>query len=69
MTKLYYTLVQRIDGKWHIEFGDHDRDAVNAELDEYHMNGSYKKDLRILTTGPDQASINAAVAKLNGDKE
>lgn len=60
----YYSLLVKEDGRWTIQFGDYDRKVVQQEVaDEY--SGVTTK---IITTNPDQASIVAAVAALNGDE-
>ena len=65
----YFTLVA-IDGTptdtpWGIAFGDFDKDVVEAEMEDYRENGWTKKQLKIIKTASDQASIDAAVAALN----
>jgi hypothetical protein len=65
--RTYYTLAV-FDGYWSPEFGDYDRDTVQGELEEYRERGVFKKHLRILKTEDTQASIDAAVAKLNSVK-
>lgn len=64
MTK-YYSIITRDSAasSWAVQFGDYDRDVVADELadsyaDEYAA--------RIISTADDKASIDAAVAKLNG---
>jgi len=68
MPRKYHTLVVR-DGKaspWGIHFGDYDRETVEQEREDgrdYYKAG----DMRIITTSDArQATIDAAVAKLNG---
>jgi hypothetical protein len=67
MSHRYHTLLRREDGIWAIEFGDYSRAVVQDELED--TVGGYqdvrRKDLKIITTYDDQASINAAVADLN----
>lgn len=67
MARRYYTLVQRIDGRWFPQFGAYDRAVVAEErqgmLDAH--DAPRAKDLKIIRTGPKQADINAAIAKLN----
>lgn len=66
MARKYYTLCIREDGIWAQQFGDYDRMTVSFEVDCLRERGSIKKgDYKILTTGPKQADINAAVAALN----
>lgn len=67
MSRKYFSLLQRIDDQWTIQFGDYDRSIVEAERDDYrHGSQSIKaRDLKIISSGGTQAAINAAVAKLN----
>lgn len=65
----YYTLAVRIDGRWSPEFGDYDRECVQVELAGYLDSGAWKrKDLKIVTTDDNQAAIDAAIRKLNGEE-
>lgn len=65
--RTYYTLAQRIDGKWTPQFGDYDRETVAAEIADYADNGTAKrKDMRIVASGDKQADIVAKLAALNG---
>jgi hypothetical protein len=74
----YYTLLERSEAGWHIAFGDYKRHIVDYELNELYYN--YKIDnlgkrkakrlkkaelFKIITTAPDQESINRAVASEN----
>ena len=55
---IYYTLIVEIDdNRWSIEFGDYDLDVVEDERDDYQYRGQRT---RIITSQPDQGSINAA---------
>lgn len=68
MSHRYFVLLHReANGNWEIEFGDYNRGVVQDELED--TVGGYKdirrKDLKIIQTGDDQTSINAAVAELN----
>lgn len=69
MTKnrTYYSLCLRDDGDlvWRLEFGDYDRDCVQAELEAYTEHDYLKRNAKIIKSADDQASINAAVAALN----
>lgn len=69
MARKYYTLLAREHGLWVIEFGDYDKEVVQAERDEYRYIGRAARDLKIITT-PDakQKTINAVVAKFNEGK-
>lgn len=67
MARLYHNLFLYMDGYWSLQFGDYDRKTVQDELDDYRDKGFYKKALRIVTTNDDQASINAAIDKINAD--
>lgn len=66
MTRTYYTLVSRTetDPRFAIEFGDYLRATVAEE-----MRDDERREFKIIrTSADDQASINAAVANLNGSK-
>lgn len=72
MAKKYYTLVQfNLDTKtWQPQFGDYDRQVVEDEREDvlcgYNCGVMIrKKDLKIITTSPEQKDIDAAIAKLN----
>lgn len=69
MTKArtYYTLATReYEGApWAPQFGDYSRGCVEYELDDYRDQGYERKDLKIIKSMDDQASINAAVEALN----
>jgi hypothetical protein len=66
MTRRYFTLIEKADnGFWTIEFGAYDREDCKSELEDRADHGVRKKDLKIIATGPKQADIDAAVAKLN----
>lgn len=67
MSKSYFTLATREDdGLWYAQFGDYDRDVVKQELDDYADGGSYRrKDMRVVVTGDDQASVERGVRRLN----
>jgi hypothetical protein len=67
MARKYYTLIQRIDGRWFPQFGDYDRAVVDEErqgMRDAH-DAPRASDLKVITTGPKQADINAAIEKLN----
>ncbi len=64
MAKKYHSLLEKVDGRWTIQFGDYDKATVIEERDGYDPSVK-KKDLKIITTGPKQAEIEDAVAKLN----
>jgi hypothetical protein len=61
----YFTLAQRIDGRWTPQFGDYDRDCVESDLTGFFENGVRRKDLRIIKSGGTQAAIDAAISELN----
>lgn len=67
MTKKYYTLVQLEAGKWSPQFGDYSKAVVTQERRDMHESFPCPKlkDLRVISSSDDQASINAAVAALN----
>lgn len=75
MARKYHTLLicyphENIPGagNWQIHFGDYDKEVVKQELEDEHDSGTFKKNLKIITTGPKQADIDAAVAELNQNK-
>ena len=69
--KLYYTLLTRMTNisAWGIEFGDYDRKVVQEEADEMWDQGMGrpKKNLKIIATTPDQATITQTVDDLNAE--
>lgn len=72
MARKYFTLiVKEPEEKWSPQFGDYDRDVVEAEMRDYkdHVGDGcqWKKGTKfsIIGTNDDQASIDAMVAKLN----
>jgi len=66
MTTKYHTLCVRVNGRWSPEFGDYDKEVVRDERDDVRDGGGIPaRDLKIITTADDQASINAGVAHLN----
>lgn len=65
MTKRYFSLLERDDGVWRIEFGAYDRDDVEAEREDRKDHGVKISNLKIISTGAKQVDIDAAVAKLN----
>ena len=46
----YHTLLEKIDGKWHPQFGDHDKENAIAERSHMRDNGINASDLKIITT-------------------
>jgi hypothetical protein len=68
----YYTLLTRYEKKWYPQFGDYDkavveqerRDILNSPDPAEYILG---RDTLIITTGPKQKDIDAAVRKLNGE--
>ena len=72
MARTYYTAcIRDRDGVWAPQFGDYDRAVVVEEMEDWHdatgLHGSKRRDMKIITTGPKQADINAAVDALNKD--
>jgi len=65
MARKYFTLAVREAGQWSPQFGDYDRETVEAERDDYRDHGHKVRDLRIVQSGDTQAAIDAAIAKLN----
>lgn len=66
--RTYYTLLSRETphANWVIEFGDYDRNCVREERDDMCAGHYCDYAFKIITTLDDQASIDAAVAELNG---
>lgn len=63
----YFTLLQRHEGVWGIEFGDFDRETVEAELQDYRDHFIRKADLKIIRTADyATATIQPIVDALNG---
>jgi hypothetical protein len=69
MARKYFTLLQLIDGVWSIQFGDFDRECVDAErrdmLTGTGMCPPKARELKIITSGSRQHEIVAKVAELN----
>lgn len=61
----YYSLLVRLDGRWSIHFGDYDRQVVAEEQADVLDSSGDKAITKIITTGPDQASIDKRVADMN----
>lgn len=65
----YYTLAILTDGQWHAEFGDYDREAVLDErecyTDDAHPDGVTSRNSKVVKSHDSQASIDAAIARLN----
>lgn len=70
MSKKYYSLLQRIDGRWTIQFGDYVKNVVYQEkLDMMDSDSDLKsRDLTIITTSDHQKMIEEAVAQLNAGR-
>ena len=67
--RTYFALVERIDGRWGIAFGDFDRETVIAERQDYLEHGSRAEDLCVLKVRTTQAAIDSAVATTNERKK
>ena len=65
MSKQYYTLAVRRNGSFEVDFGDYDREVVESERDDHLSHFVLSKDMKIVKSADDQASIESAVAKLN----
>lgn len=62
----YFTLLQRHEGQWGIEFGDKDKATVESERDDYRDHFIKAKDLKIVTTRTSRnAEIVAVATKLS----
>jgi len=66
----YHTLCERDPhtGLWSPQFGSYTRSDVTYERANYGFDVK-RKDLKIITTGPSQAEIDAGVAALNVDNQ
>lgn len=65
----YFVLVEReaVGKSWSIQFGDYDREVVDAERDERRDKGARASNLKVLTVASArQSMIDLAVAELNG---
>ncbi|RPJ08135.1 MAG: hypothetical protein EHM36_05860 [Deltaproteobacteria bacterium] len=70
MAKRYYTLVQKVDGKWTPQFGDYSREAVYEERQNlldgwYYGERGMAKKLKVIATGDEQEMINIAIQAMN----
>lgn len=64
-TKSYYTVLERWDNVWHIQYGSYSRQDCKDEVQAFRDAGSKKKNLMIITTASNQEAINAYVEALN----
>lgn len=71
----YYTLLEKLPtgrfrGVWTIQFGDYERAVVVQEMRDMQTSGSFVKGAKykVITTGHNQAEIEAMVNQLNGGK-
>jgi hypothetical protein len=66
----YFTLLERHEGQWGIEFGAYDRADVEGELQDRRDHDVKKKDLKIVKTKSARtADIEPIVAALNANPE
>jgi hypothetical protein len=65
MIRPYYTLCEKIDGKWCPQFGDYSRANVMLERRDYRDHGIKAKNMTVICTPPGQPNIDAAIAALN----
>ncbi|UGY13756.1 hypothetical protein HAP48_0035070 [Bradyrhizobium septentrionale] len=68
--KTYFSLIAREpDGEWSPQFGDYDRETVDAEKRDYidHIGTTWPKgtEFKIITSNDTQASIDAAIVALS----
>ncbi len=63
--KSYYTLLERWDNVWHIQYGSYSRADCVDEVQAYRDAGSKKKNLTIIKTLDNQETINDYVRSLN----
>lgn len=64
----YFTLLSRTNktSRWAIEFGDHDKECVQSELEDHVDHDVKKSNLKIISTKTQrQSEIDLAVAMLN----
>lgn len=62
----YFTLLEFREGSWTIQFGDYDREVVEAEGEDFIDHGIRKKNLKIIRTEDgSKATIDAAVIEEN----
>lgn len=61
----YFTLALCEDGQWSPQFGDFDKECVEAEREEYRRDYPAKALKIIKTKTARQADVNAAIASLN----
>lgn len=65
MSRKYYTLATRTDGRWGPEFGDYSRSVVVQEKADSYADQFKGKDMKIIVSGDTQLEINQAIATLN----
>lgn len=65
MTKPYYTLVIRAEGRWAPQFGSYTYGDCLSEREDYQDHGHKFKDMKIITTASEQTSIDQRVKELN----
>lgn len=63
--KKYYTLLTKERGVWSPQFGSYVYGDCLSERDDYLDHGRKLKDMKIITTADDQASVNARIQELN----
>lgn len=70
MAKLpaYFTLCEKVDGKWCPQFGDYEKAVVKDELADWLDSGYSEFNLVIVKSEDSQVSIDRAVAFLNGSE-
>lgn len=63
----YYILAEKTERfGWTVQFGDKDKETVNAERDDYVSNGAARKNLKVVTAKSSRKSdCDAAIASLN----
>lgn len=59
----YYTLLQRYEGVWGVEFGDRDKATVEAERNDYRDHFVKAKDLKIVKTPTSRYAEVAPIVK------
>ena len=67
MTRIYYTVVVRDDNNspWGVHYGSYDYGEATEEAFEATQCGYKNTDVKVITTGEDQAEIDKAVTLLN----
>lgn len=63
--KLYWSLLERVEGQWCVAWGDWERSLVKEEWQDYRDNGTKASNLMIINSSGQQAHIDSLVRHLN----